>query len=344
MSKESLAKEIVILLEKKGYLITPDALNFILTNFNSTDIPSILEEARKKRKDFITKEFLESIKKQNEEKNKKGQVRTMGKKKEKLNELNGKTWNKYSISVWDIVKTPEESKLGHPAMFPAELCKRLIEIFTKKGDLVFDPFVGSGSVLVAAKDLERRAIGIDINPDFVKLAKKRLSQQKLFDSGEPEPEVICDDAVNLLKYVEPGTVDLVITSPPYWIVHKRKRTADYKESRPYSELERDLGNILEYDKFLDELKRIFDKVYQSIKPGKYCIVIVMDLRIKNLFIPFHIHITNMMEEIGFSFEDIIIWDRRKEYNNLRPLGYPYKFIVNKVHEYILIFRKPENGE
>jgi len=50
----------------------------------------------------------------------------------------------------------------------------------------------------------------------------------------------------------------------------------------------------------------------------------------------------MMEQIGYVLEDIIIWDRRREYNNLRPLGYPYVFVVNKVHEYILIFKKP-NG-
>jgi len=261
-------------------------------------------------------------------------------KKERFNELDGKTWEKYSISVWDIVKTPEEVRLKHPAMFPVELCKRLIEIFTKKGDLVFDPFVGSGSVLVAARDLGRRSIGIDINPDFIKLAKSRLSQQKLFDDV-PEAKLICDDSRNLLNYVKPETVDLVITSPPYWLVHRRKRTADYKQSRPYSELKEDLGNIPKYDAFLKELKQIFKKVYLTLKSGKYCIVIVMDLRVEDLFIPFHIDIINMMKEIGLHLEDIIIWDRRKEYSNLRPLGYPYKFIVNKVHEYILIFRKPE---
>jgi hypothetical protein len=46
-----------------------------------------------------------------------------------------------------------------------------------------------------------------------------------------------------------------------------------------------------------------------------------------------------MEEINFTLNDIIIWDRQKEYNSMRPLGYPYSFIVNKIHEYILIFKK-----
>jgi len=260
-------------------------------------------------------------------------------KKNKLNELNGKTWTRYSISIWEIGKTTEEAKLKHPAMFPMELCSRLIDVYTKKGDVILDPFMGSGSTLVVAKDKERKGIGFDINPTFVKLAKKRLSQQKLVDVGAVESEVYCDDARNLLKYVKSSSVDLVITSPPYWNIHTRKRTADYKESRPYSDLEKDLGNIDDFNNFMTELKSVFQRVYAVLKHGKKCIVVVMDIRCGSQFIPFHVSIIDIMGQIGFVLEDIMIWDRRREYNNLRPLGYPYVFIVNKVHEYILIFRK-----
>ncbi|MEM1558509.1 MAG: site-specific DNA-methyltransferase, partial [Thermoproteota archaeon] len=122
-------------------------------------------------------------------------------KKERLNELDGKTWEKYSISIWDIVKTGDEAKLKHPAMFPTELCRRLIEIYSKKGDVVLDPFMGSGSTVIAARDLRRKGIGLDINPDFVKLAKKRLSQQKLFGDDFLEPEIHAHDATDLLSVV-----------------------------------------------------------------------------------------------------------------------------------------------
>ena len=266
-------------------------------------------------------------------------MQTLEKKKARLNQLDGKTWERYSISVWDITKTPKETRLRHPAMFPLELCKRLIQIYTKKGDIILDPFMGSGSAIVASEDLERKGIGIDVNPDFVKLAKSRLSQQKLLTSNIIEPEIYCADAATLLNYVKPNSVDLVITSPPYWMIHKRKRSADYKESRPYSTLERDIGNIEDYDQFMGALKEIFGKVHQALKPAKRCIVIVMDIRVQNRFIPFHMDIVNMMDKIGFALEDIIVWDRRKEYSNLRPLGFPYVFVVNKVHEYVLIFRK-----
>ena len=281
-------------------------------------------------------------------------------KKERFNELDGRTWERYSISVWDIIKTPEEQKLKHPAMFPMELCRRLIEIYTKKGDTVLDPFMGSGSAVVAAKMLDRKGIGVEINQKFVKLAEERLKQTKLEQTSydvivptespqriEPQlkPEIYCDDAINILNHVKPESVDVVITSPPYWNIHVRKRTADYKKPRPYSVLKRDLGNIENYDEFILELERIFSKVHEALKPNKYCIIIVMDLRQGPRFIPFHVSIREMMQRQGkFILEDIIIWNRGMEYSNLRPLGYPYKFIVNKIHEYIMIFRKKPKAE
>jgi DNA modification methylase len=262
-----------------------------------------------------------------------------GDNSKRLNELDGKTWTRYSISIWEISKKPEETKLKHPAMFPMELCSRLIDIYTKKGDVVLDPFMGSGSALVVARDKGRKAIGCDINPRFVSLAKKRLSQQKLVQSEIEQAEVHCADSRNLLSYLKPASVDFVITSPPYWNIHTRKRTADYKESRPYSDLDKDIGNIEDFSSFMNELKSVFENVYSVLKQGKRCVVVVMDIRLGSQFIPFHIDVIDVMKEIGFALEDIVIWDRKKEYSNLRPLGYPYVFIINKIHEYILIFRK-----
>jgi DNA modification methylase len=257
----------------------------------------------------------------------------------RLNELDGRKWTRYSISIWEISKTPKEAKLGHPAMFPMELCSRLIDVYTKKGDVVLDPFMGSGSTVVVAKIKERKAIGFDVNPQFITLAESRLKQQNIVQQDIKKPEIYCDDSRNILKCLKPSSVDFVLTSPPYWNIHSRKRTADYKESRPYSNLENDIGNIDDYNVFINELKTVFEGVYTVLKHGKRCAVVVMDIRLGSQFIPFHMDVTDVMKEIGFILEDIIIWDRKQEYSNLRPLGYPYVFIVNKIHEYILIFRK-----
>jgi DNA modification methylase len=141
--------------------------------------------------------------------------------------------------------------------------------------------------------------------------------------------------------LESDSVDLTITSPPYWDILNRKRTADRKEIQNYGDSKDDFGNIPSYEDFLVSLQKVFKEVYDVTKPKCFCIVVVMDIRKNSTLYQLHADLTRKMEVIGFSLNDIIIWDRQKEYNNMRPLGYPYSFIVNKVHEYILIFKKPD---
>jgi len=257
----------------------------------------------------------------------------------RLNELSGRDWIRYSISIWDIAKTGREQKYGHPAMFPLELCGRLISTYTKEGHRVLDPFLGSGSTLVAAQTLNRQATGFEVNEKFIKLTKGRLSQRQITDLAREPPKIIRADAREIGKYLAPDSVDFVLTSPPYWDILRQKRTADYKAARPYSETEIDLGNIDDYGAFIGELKKVFSQVFSAVRPNRFCAVVVMDLRKGDRFYPFHMDLTRMMEDIGWVLDDIIVWDRRKEYNNLRALGYPYVFRVNKVHEFIMIYQK-----
>jgi len=255
-------------------------------------------------------------------------------------DIDGKTWLQYSISIWsDIRKSGEENGLGHPAIFPTMLPERLISIYSHQDDLVFDPFAGSGSTLIAAKNLKRHSIGIELSEEFIKLYDRRNNNLKLFDHNSHEPKLISGDARNLLKWLEKDSVQLTITSPPYWDILNQKRTADYKKTKNYSDSNTDLGNIKSYRSFIDALKKIFEQVYLVTKKNGFCCIVLMDLRKKDKFYPFHLDTIQFMNDIGFNLDDIIIWDRRQEYNNLRPLGYPFVFRVNKVHEFILIFKK-----
>jgi len=261
--------------------------------------------------------------------------------KDRFNQLNGARWLQHSFSIWrDTSKNAEELALNHPAIFPISLAERLIDIYTDKKDaVVLDPMVGSGSVVIAALKKKRRAIGVDLSKEYIHLAKNRLATHYKEFNNKKNYKLVVGDALNLNKYVKPNSVKLCVTSPPYWDILNEKRTADQKESIKYSNKKKDLGNLHDYDQFLDSLKLVFAKVYDSLQNNGFCAVIVMDLRKKSRFYPFHTDITNKLSELGFKLRDIIIWDRQKEYNNLKPLGYPYSFIVNKIHEYILIFEK-----
>ena len=262
----------------------------------------------------------------------------------KMNNLSGKEWLQNSFTIWrDIRKTPEETKLKHPAMFPQSLVERLIDIYTKDPEeVILDPFMGSGTTVLAAMNKGKKGIGVELSEEYINITKDRVENFQT-DLLKPvdviKPDIIHDDTKNLGNYVESESIDLVVTSPPYWDILNMRRTADKKEIRNYSEKNTDIGNIKEYDEFMQSLKEIYTEVYKALKSNKRCICVVMDIRKKDKFYPFHIDQTKIMQEIGFEIEEFAIWDRQHEYNNMRTLGFPWVFRFNKVHEYICIYWK-----
>lgn len=98
------------------------------------------------------------------------------------NDLTADEFMAATLDVWDI---PPESarRVNHPAPFPVELPQRLIGLYTYKRDLVVDPFMGSGTTLVAAARSGRRYLGYDLDPEYVATAKKRISEEE--SQGSP---------------------------------------------------------------------------------------------------------------------------------------------------------------
>lgn len=276
-------------------------------------------------------------------------------KKVGFNELTPREWTKLSRSVWtarEVSSTREWYHLEHGATFSVALAERAIKLYTRKGDLVLDPFLGVGTTLAAARNLDRRGIGIELYDKFVKLAKTVLSQQTLVKSSDQK--VICGDCRNMLRWVKPNSVQLMFTSPPYANFIKRSvkdRMKTHKTSRfvfdnksvvkPYGEDPRDFGN-LPYDDFLKETKALMKKLFTVTKPGGYNIWIVKDCRDPQNgkpFIDFHSDIAHLGQEAGFLYQDLIIWDQNEQ-RSLVLLGYPSTFYVNINHTFLVVLRKP----
>ncbi len=257
----------------------------------------------------------------------------------RCNNLSGKEWLRNSVSIWsNLRKNSEEVKLRHPASFPLALVKKAIDCFTSDEDtVILDPFVGIGTTVIMATREGKTGIGFDISGEYLSIAEKRLNQNDLFQSNN-NYQLIEANAHDVCKYLEPNTVDLVFTSPPYWDILNRKRTADGKEIRNYGNSLSDLGNIEDYSLFLQSLTEVFRSVSLVLKPNKYCIVNVMDIRKGPKFFPVHSDLPLLFKNIDFELDDIIIWDRSHEYNNIRPLGYPSVFRINRIHEYLLVFK------
>lgn len=253
--------------------------------------------------------------------------------RKRCNDLSGKEWLQNSFSIWrGLSKSKEEREFKHPASFPISLCEKLIRTFSRGDSRVLDPFNGIGSSMVACSNLGHKGVGIDLSEEFCTIAKSRVSDDQNI-------KIIAGDSFNILPGFDPEYFDLCITSPPYWDILNMKRTADIRTNINYSENQDDLGNIGDYDQFLDTLIVLFSNVYRVLKKDSYCVVNVMDIRKKDKFFPLHSDLSLGMKSIGFLFDDIIIWDRQLDYNNMRPLGYPSRFRINKVHEYLLIFIK-----
>ncbi len=100
------------------------------------------------------------------------------------NTLSSEDFLGLTLDVWSI---PPESarRVGHPAPFPVELPEQLIRLYTFEEDLVLDPFMGSGSALLAAAALNRRFVGYDLDPAYVELSRRRVED---FQAGPPPPQ------------------------------------------------------------------------------------------------------------------------------------------------------------
>lgn len=264
-----------------------------------------------------------------------------------FNGLSAKEWTSLSRNVWGDVSSPRRKKhMEHGATFPEKLAARLITLYSRPGDLVLDPFVGTGTTLEACASTGRDGIGIELNPAFCDIARHGLI-------STDRVRAVNDDCRNLLSHVAKDSVQLMITSPPYAnfiqkSVHDRAKT--HKKSvlaiennsrvRQYSNDPRDFGN-LPYDQFLRELDGLMAKLYEATKPGGYNAWIVKDYRDTRNGVPyvaFHSDLARLGEARGFRFHDLIVWDQNDQ-RSLVLLGYPSVFYTNQNCSFIVIFRK-----
>lgn len=261
----------------------------------------------------------------------------------KLNDLTSKEWVKFLRSwfIFDALKsdleeerrTTEECK-QHPATFSPTMVSDFILFFTKRGMKVFDPFVGIGSTLVACDRTGRLGYGVDINPKFIEIAMKRTAKNQT---------IILGDALELDKMNLPQ-MDFCITSPPYWcMLHKidvnQKVRIKKGLATKYSDLSNDLGNISDYNLFLERICTVFDHVYDLLRSKAYLAIITQNIIDEGTMMPFAwelaVKLSNQPHKFKLKKEKI--WCQ--SHKHLHPFGYPYAWVSNTHHHYCLIFRK-----
>ena len=263
-----------------------------------------------------------------------------------------KQWILNQIGVWEFKYEERDirDKKLHPATFPISMAKRVIEQFTHVGELVLDPFVGSGTTLVAAQDLARNAIGFDLKQEYIKIAESRIMQQSIVSDliHNCQQIAVCDDARNIQEYIHEGTVKCVFTSPPYANLLNRERKnksrrGDKRKNdqlgvvEQYSQDPRDLGTLEQAD-FENAIKEVFSSIKPLLAPKAHCIINITDAWIEGRRVPLHINVIKAMEDAGYQFRNTIIWDRRNIVNQIGIFGWPSSYItMGTTFEYILDF-------
>lgn len=267
----------------------------------------------------------------------------------RLNDLSNKEWLKFQKS-WFVHNPPPRSKdvLLHPAKFPESLVKEFIGFFTKRGQVVLDPMVGTGSTVVAAVGSGRIGIGVELLEKYAGVARQRL-KEALFASGleaDMGPlrasRVITGDALQLGDLDLPP-VDYCITSPPYWDMLRRQGFETQRTRREaegldvhYSDDDRDLGNVTDYDEFLDLLVRVYGQVAAVLRPRAYLTIIVKNVKKGGVLYPLA---WDLGREVGkvLRLKDEKIWCQDNQ--RLAPYGMGSSWVSNTMHHYCLNFRK-----
>jgi DNA modification methylase len=261
----------------------------------------------------------------------------------RLNDLSPKDWIRFQKS-WFVHAPPRRAAnvVRHPAKFPESLAQEFIEFFTKRGQLVLDPMVGTGSTLIAAARAGRAAIGIELSYEFVAISEgevRRVAGEEQLDVSNIR--LLHEDARNIVSLGLPP-VDYCITSPPYWDMLRRKGFETQKERREqglpvtYSDNESDLGNIADYDRFLELVTGIYLDVYRVLRPGAYLTVIVKNVKKGPRMYPLAWDIARGISS-HYTLKDERIWCQDDQ--RLAPYGMFNAWVSNTHHHYCLMFRK-----
>lgn len=262
-----------------------------------------------------------------------------------------KDWIKSQLGVWQFFyeKRDIRDKSLHPATFPISLARKVIELFSHRGELVLDPFVGSGTTLIAASDCGRNAIGFDLKKAYTDLCRQRLSQHSLF--GNTKQIAIQDNAHNIPAYLEEATVKLIFTSPPYANLlnrvrkNKSRRGAERKNEQflkveQYSQDPKDFGtmSLAEYTRAMGD---VYEGLLPLLKPKGHCVINVPDMWWENERITIHIALVEELRKRGYELRNIIIWDRTNIVNRIGIFGWPSNYItMGTTFEYLLDFWRP----
>jgi len=262
-------------------------------------------------------------------------------KTSKINDININRWKEYddilTESLWILDKRDKSGAHNgnYWGNFIPQIPNQFIRRYTKKGEWVLDPFLGSGTTLIECKRLGRNGIGIELLPEVVEMANTNISLEQ--NPGNVETNVVCADSTKFnfkeeLSKLGINSVQFLIMHPPYWDIIK------------FSENDNDLSNAKNIDDFLNLFGQVIDNTYDILDKNRYLAVVIGDKYSHGEWIPLGFYTMNEVLKRNYTLKSIIIknYEETKGKRNQKEL-WRYRALVGGFyifkHEYIFLFRK-----
>lgn len=307
--------------------------NFYVSEKGSVEsvfLPKIFQEM----KEVTYEEYLEYIKYNNET--------VIGGTKiplkiGKINGLQPKNFSLEQTTVWSFPKRGDWATHKYNARYRGnwapQIPRNLILRYTKEGEIVLDPFMGSGTTIIECKLLNRRCVGVDVNFESVMTSWSRLDFEV---EGKPpyyNIKLFHGDARNL-NLINDEEVDAIITHPPYAGIIRYTKKGTHPD---------DLSNNRNIDDFIQQMMFVAKEFWRVLKTNGHLAIMIGDTRIHKHYIPISYRVLQVFLEAGFILREHIIKVQHNMKGTIKWIGKNKDFLLIK-HENIFVFRKPTAKE
>lgn len=258
-----------------------------------------------------------------------------------FNDLDLKNWKDSEVwtdSLWLISERDKSGKHSgfYHGNFVPQIPRQLISRYTKKGEIVFDPFIGSGTTAFECETLGRDLIGVDIQKELLKDIYNKLDKENktkfTLISGDSASGIVLEKVKAKLSEKKKKFVQFVILHPPYADIIK------------FSNNKEDLSNTKTLGEFLGKFGNVLKNSIEILEKDRYLVIVIGDKYTKGQWIPLGFYCMNEAQKLGLVLKSVIIknMEGNRAKQNKEPI-WRYRALASDYyifkHEYILIFKK-----